>query len=888
MQDSPNLPFYRRRWVAMLAAIAVLIALLLVVLPLGLSYGLHKWLLANGGEDVRIEDIDVNLFSGTAAIHDLSLSAQGRSLLVIPSLALKVEWLPLFSRQVVLRSIAIDGIGLTIEQTKDGRLRVGGINLPEGSERTDVPQGQQWQLEVDRLRIIDTSIDYRAPDLEVMTRLDELDLSGIKTWSTDPAPLVLKGAINGAAIHLDGQLPSLAQGFGYRGSLALDALDLGAFSRIAATAVSGLAGRLTTDMQLDVLLVPERPLHVTQSGLLRVEVLQFTQAEHRVAAESLQWKGEMELTAADTPAVTASGRVQSASLVYEGAGTGYQLAGRLTTDTQLDVLQGPDQPLHVTQTGLLRAEALQFTQAEHRVGVESLQWNGEMEFTAADTPAVTASGRVQSANLAYDVTGSDYRLARIAELLAGKISLQAVDDISISDLAVNGIVLAEPAQAADKRADPVLTAGALTLDSLHLAGGNTLAGKLQGSDVVTRLRRDSDAQWQVVRIIQALPFASATAAGDKAQTVEGAANQAAAAQLRLEEIHITGDSAIELEDATVTPAFSTRLTLTEVLVGAIDSARPAQDSQVSIQGSTGKHSKVSVKGTLRPFAERPTLKLANHLEGIALTDLSPYTVNMLGYELKSGSLDADSTLRIDNGVMDGKNKLTLRALEVTPVDNEARKELESQLSLPLGTALDMLRDKNDTIVLDLPVSGDIDKPDFDITDVVNTAVSKAVKKASMTYLTVALQPYGALISIARLAGEAASKVQLAPVDFTPGSDVEKQGSHDYLDKVAGILANRPELNIKVCGVVNESDRATLAIKATATVVDRPADKPGEKVPVEPVRISDEQLLDLATRRAAAVIDYLVSKHSISASRLAACQPSIDSTPAGKGRVDLLI
>ncbi|HUT40008.1 MAG TPA: hypothetical protein VM011_01600, partial [Gammaproteobacteria bacterium] len=95
MQNSPNLPFYRRRWVAMLAAIAVLIALLLVVLPLGLSYGLHKWLLANGGEDVHIEDIDVNLFSGTAAIHDLSLSAQGRSLLVIPSLAVKVEWLPL-------------------------------------------------------------------------------------------------------------------------------------------------------------------------------------------------------------------------------------------------------------------------------------------------------------------------------------------------------------------------------------------------------------------------------------------------------------------------------------------------------------------------------------------------------------------------------------------------------------------------------------------------------------------------------------------------------------------------------------------------------------------------------------------------------------------------
>lgn len=46
--------------------------------------------------------------------------------------------------------------------------------------------------------------------------------------------------------------------------------------------------------------------------------------------------------------------------------------------------------------------------------------------------------------------------------------------------------------------------------------------------------------------------------------------------------------------------------------------------------------------------------------------------------------------------------------------------------------------------------------------------------------------------------------------------------------------------------------------------------------------------DLAVQRAAAVTDYLVEQHGVSASRLVACQPAIDSTPDGKGRVDLLI
>jgi len=885
MQDSPDLPFYRRRWAAMLAAVAVFIVLLLVVLPLGLSYGLQKWLLDNGGEDVRIEDIDVNLFNGTAAIHDLNLSAQGRALLTIPKLAVDIDWLPLFSHQVVLRSIAIEGVGLSIEQSSDGRLRIGGINLPAGGERTEVPAGQQWDVGVDRLQIIDTVIEYGAPDLDMTMRLDELDLSSIKTWATDPAPLLLKGTINGAAIRLDGRLPPLAQGFGYHGRMAFDALDLGRFSRVAAAAVSGLDGRLTVDMQLDVLQAPDQPLHVAQSGMLRAEALQFTQAEYQVNVDSLQWDGDVDLKAAGSPAVTAHGRVQSARLACDVTGTDYHVAGRLTTDIQLDVVQAPDQPLHVAQSGMLRAEAVQFTLADHRVALDSLQWDGDAEMTAADTPAVTASGQLQSANLAYDAAGSDYRLARVAEVVAGKVSLQPGNDVSVDDLTVQKLVLAQPA---GEGAGALLAAGTLTLDSLQLSGGKTLLGKLQGSDVVARLRRDRDGQWQVTRIIESLPFARAGADAAPEQAVEPAAGQEAAAQFRLEEIHIAGNSVIEMQDMSVAPAFKSRLTITDALIGNIDSAKPAQDSPVNIRGFTAKHSKISVKGSVRPFADRPTLKLDNHLEAVALTDLSPYSVNMLGYELKSGQLDADSTISIDNGVMDGRNKLTLHALEVAPVDNEARAQLESRLSLPLGTALDMLRDKHDTIVLDLPVSGDIDSPDFDISDVVNTAVSKAMKKASMTYLTVALQPYGALISIAKLVGEAASKVQLAPVSFSPGNAVQQVGSHDYLDKVAGILNNRPELDIKVCGVVNEIDRATLAAQSVAAVVDRPADKQGGQLPVEPVRIGDEQLLDLASQRAAAVTDYLVSKHSISASRLVACQPSIDSTPAGKGRVDLLI
>lgn len=799
MAEIHALPFYRRRWAAMLAAVALLVAMLLVLLPYGVSYGLHKWLLENGGENVGIEDIDLNLFTGRASIHNMQLFAGGKPLLTIPLLSVDLDWLPLFSHQLLLHSVRMEGVEMQVEVAADGRMRLGGIWLPKGDQDAGVENGKQWQEGVEQLEITGTTIDYLAPDLHLLTRLDTLTLRGIRTWTNDDAPLQYRGAVNDAAITLDGSLPPLSEGFGYRGRVQVSALDLGAFAALAQAAVGELAGRLSVDTQLDLLLPADKPLRVTQSGMIRVDGLRFTQAENRVA-------------------------------------------------------------------------------------LGSLQWSGDVAVTAADTPLIRALGQLQSGQLAWDVEGNELQLARIENVKLDRLELQESGELALEGIKVSAVALAR-ADDPDSRA--LFSAAAISLDSLRQESGSTVLGNLQGEDVVALLRREPDGMWELVKLVESLPQGRPD---QEPETGDVEAADEPAGRLRLGELRITGNSAIELQDATVKPAFGTRLSLDKVVAGNLDSMQPAQDSPVTIEAHTGKHSKISIKGTIRPFADRPTLKLENHLEGIALTDISPYTVATLGYKLKSGQLDADSNIRIDAGQLEGGNKLTLRGLAVEPVDNAAREQLDASLSLPLGTALNMLRDKHDTISLDLPVSGDIENPDFDISDVVNTAVGKALKKGSMTYLTMALQPYGALITVARMAGDAASKVRLDPVLFDPGSALRRESSDEYLGKVAGIMASRPELNIKVCGVVSESDRATLSVQATAAAVAaaKPGDKKADTKPPEPVAISDEQLLALATERAGVIVDYLVSRHAVTASRLVACQPAIDSTVESTPRVDLLI
>ena len=541
------------------------------------------------------------------------------------------------------------------------------------------------------------------------------------------------------------------------------------------------------------------------------------------------------------------------------------------------------------------AEALSLNQG-------SFLWDGEVTVRGGEPAAVTATGRVKVGDVAADVTDSNIQLASIRDIDIGEFALQDTGDITVSKLSLMDALFAKEAE--DNTAPAgggALAAGAIAVDRLQVMAGNQIAiGAMEWRDVTYFARREADGKMYLVRILDTLPFANREKTTEAVAAEAGTAAGEPAGAMRLDELRITGDSKLLFNDATVEPAFDMRLELTEAVIKNIDTAQPAQDSSMLIEGRLDKHSRVSVKGTVQPFAERPTLKLESQLEGIALTEVSPYTISTLGYALKSGHLDADSTIGVDQGQLDISNKLTIRGLEVSAMDNASREKLDQQMSVPLDSALNMLRDKHDTIKLDLPVSGDIDSPDFDISDAVNTAVSKALKQGAKTYLLLALQPYGSLISLAQIAGEAAARVRLDPVVFTAGGGELPADTHAYLAKVAGILGDRPELNIKVCGLASEQDRPTQGggpeyASPTAggrlpdTLLDTSETQtPATTQPPPPVTVTDEHLLELAKQRAAAGTDFLVGEHGVTASRLVACQPAIDSQAEAQGRVDLLI
>jgi hypothetical protein len=235
-------------------------------------------------------------------------------------------------------------------------------------------------------------------------------------------------------------------------------------------------------------------------------------------------------------------------------------------------------------------------------------------------------------------------------------------------------------------------------------------------------------------------------------------------------------------------------------------------------------------------------------------------------------------------VLSGENQLTLRELSVESRNNARTASMDEEISMPLNAALSLLRDRNDTIRLSLPVSGDLASPDVELGSVINKAVGKALRTAALQYAVFALQPFGAMVAVVRLAGKATA-LRLDPVVFAPGTAEVDDTAAAYAGRVAALLEDRPRLNARLCGKAVAADREALAPPAPAPAAATPASEAAAPAPV-----TDEQLTALARHRAEAFRDLLVTAHGIPPDRLLICLPEIEPEgPEAAGpRVDILI
>ena len=141
-----------------------------------------------------------------------------------------------------------------------------------------------------------------------------------------------------------------------------------------------------------------------------------------------------------------------------------------------------------------------------------------------------------------------------------------------------------------------------------------------------------------------------------------------------------------------------------------------KSNHFTLTGDNAVHlnAKLNNEGRLTMQWQGDVHGLENHdltlmLSNVKLTDFSPYVEQMFGYPLEDGTLSFRSQNKIVNGNLEGINKLQL----ASPTVGKKMKQVKPQYpKIPLKLGLYLLTDKDHNVSIDLPISGNLNDPQF--------------------------------------------------------------------------------------------------------------------------------------------------------------------------------
>lgn len=336
-------------------------------------------------------------------------------------------------------------------------------------------------------------------------------------------------------------------------------------------------------------------------------------------------------------------------------------------------------------------------------------------------------------------------------------------------------------------------------------------------------------------------------------------------------------------------------------------------SLLNLTGKIDKYGYTNITGMLSPLNIKENANLNVLFKNIDLSSLTPYSGKFVGYKIKSGKLSMDLKYNILKSKLVGENKINIDTLTLGETV-----ESEDAVSLPLELAIALLKDSEGQIDINMPVSGDMDNPEFSYGSVIWGAVGNMITGI----ITAPFRFLGAMLGV--------DGDELKSIDFDKGSYDIISTEHEKLANLQKILEKRPAIKLTVIGGYDEvydiqalqKQKFTLIIKEELKKVktDKKAtktdtygivlqklysakftpkeyekkkknmlvDKKGKKIKLDivafntilqkallkEVQVSQKELIYLANQRANSIKTTLVEEYKIDETRITITTPKI--------------
>ena len=252
------------------------------------------------------------------------------------------------------------------------------------------------------------------------------------------------------------------------------------------------------------------------------------------------------------------------------------------------------------------------------------------------------------------------------------------------------------------------------------------------------------------------------------------AKEEESAKLNIGPININ-NATLSFEDQNLPLPFKTIISKLNGKVSKLDTTK-STTSKLKVNGVVDKYGTTQITGIVHPKSLKILTDINMLFKNISMQNFTPYTGKFIGKELESGKLDLDLKYNVQKSNLDAKNNIVITKLKLG-------KKVESKdaVSLPLELAIALLEDSNGVIDLSIPVSGNMDDPQFSIAPIVWKAFVNLITKA----ITAPFSLLGAIFGF--------DANEINSVDFDYGEDVVTPIQKETLDKIVQILNKRPNL-----------------------------------------------------------------------------------------------
>lgn len=254
------------------------------------------------------------------------------------------------------------------------------------------------------------------------------------------------------------------------------------------------------------------------------------------------------------------------------------------------------------------------------------------------------------------------------------------------------------------------------------------------------------------------------------------------------------DGRLDFTDHFIRPNYSADVGELQGAVTGLSSA-PEARAKVELKGRYDGASPVVIAGTVNPLRGDLFVDVAAKGADIELPKLTAYSQRYAGYGIKAGKLTLDVKYHIDGGKLEGRNKVVIDQLTFGD-----KVESPEATTLPVLFAVNLLKDAEGRIDLELPVKGSLDDPQFEISALVTQVIGNLLRKAVTSPFSLLAAAFGGNGNGGDKAGDGSD---LAFVEFEPGAAELAQPARGKLESLANALRQRPGLKLEVLAATDE-------------------------------------------------------------------------------------